>query len=115
VPEAKAITAPNYILPSNHKDDGSARTVGKLESIRAIGNKYGGFSVITTLEILQHHFSEMGQGNTSCDPHLHQTIEQPTLHYLTRIVCRRPAALCAGHDQQLGGASPLPNLMEVKG
>jgi predicted nuclease of predicted toxin-antitoxin system len=24
-------------------------------------------------------------------------------------------ALCAGHVQQLGGESPLPNLMEVKG
>jgi predicted amidohydrolase YtcJ len=24
-------------------------------------------------------------------------------------------SLCAGHDQQLGGGSPLPNLMEVKG
>jgi len=40
---------------------------------------YGSFSVIATLEFLQHHFSEMGHGNTSCDPHLHQTIEQPTL------------------------------------
>jgi hypothetical protein len=25
------------------------------------------------------------------------------------------ASLCAGHAQQLGGESPLPNLMEVKG
>ena len=25
------------------------------------------------------------------------------------------AKLCAGHVQQFGGASPLPNLMEVKG
>jgi hypothetical protein len=25
------------------------------------------------------------------------------------------AQLCAGHAQQLGGESPLPNLMEVKG
>jgi len=23
--------------------------------------------------------------------------------------------MCAGHAQQLGGESPLPNLMEVKG
>jgi len=29
---------------------------------------------------------------------------------LTRSVRRRAASLCAGHDQQLGGASPLPNL-----
>jgi hypothetical protein len=27
----------------------------------------------------------------------------------------RAASLCAGHVQQLGGANPLPNLMEVKG
>src|SRR5229473_5894608 len=53
---------------------------------------YGSFSVITTLEIVKHHFSETGHGNTSCDPHLHQTIEQPTLHYLTRSVRRRAAA-----------------------
>src|SRR5712671_7302119 len=53
---------------------------------------YGSFSVITTLEFLQHHFSEMGHGDTSCDPHLHQTVEQPTLHYLTRSVCRRAAS-----------------------
>jgi hypothetical protein len=28
---------------------------------------------------------------------------------------RQPFFLCAEHVQQLGGASPLPNLMEVKG
>src|SRR5229473_2360684 len=39
---------------------------------------YGSFSVIATLEFLQHHFSEMGHGDTSCDPPLHQTVEQPT-------------------------------------
>ena len=27
----------------------------------------------------------------------------------------RAASLCAGHAQQLGGESPPPNLMEVKG
>jgi len=27
--------------------------------------------IITTLEFLQHHFSKMGHGNTSCDPHLY--------------------------------------------
>jgi hypothetical protein len=26
-----------------------------------------------------------------------------------------PLLLCAGHAQQFGGESPLPNLMEVKG
>jgi hypothetical protein len=51
----------------------------------------------------------------SCDPHLHQAIEQPTLSYLTRSVRRRAATSYAGQVQQLGGANPLPNLMEVKG
>src|SRR6516162_11469637 len=32
---------------------------------------YGILRIITTLEILQHHFFQMGHGNTSCDPHLH--------------------------------------------
>jgi hypothetical protein len=48
-------------------------------------------SVITTLEFFQHHFAKMRHRNTSCDPHLHQTIKQPTLHYLTRSVRRRAA------------------------
>jgi hypothetical protein len=33
-----------------------------------------------------------------------------------QAVSAAPAAsLCAGHAQQFGGESPLPNLMEVKG
>src|ERR1700691_2912755 len=36
-------------------------------------------SVITALEFLQHHFAKTGHRNTSCDPHLHQAIEQPML------------------------------------
>src|SRR5713101_3224256 len=51
----------------------------------------GMLSVMTTLEFLQHHFAKLGHRNTSCDPHLHQVIEQPTLHYLTRSVRRRAA------------------------
>src|SRR5437879_7264805 len=51
----------------------------------------GIFRVITKLEFFQHHFSKMGHRATSCDPHLHQAIEQPTLHYLTRSVRRRAA------------------------
>jgi hypothetical protein len=31
------------------------------------------------------------------------------------VITRSRALLCAGHAQQLGGESPLPNLMEVKG
>jgi len=36
-------------------------------------------SVITTLEFFQHYLAKMGHRNTSCDPHLHQAIEQPML------------------------------------
>src|SRR5256885_14411419 len=36
-------------------------------------------SVITALEFFQHYFAKMGHRNTSCDPHLHQAIEQPML------------------------------------
>src|SRR5712692_6284142 len=36
-------------------------------------------SVITALEFFQHYFAKMGHRNTSCDPHLHQVIEQPIL------------------------------------
>src|ERR1700677_1774025 len=32
----------------------------------------GSLGIITALEFLQHHFSEMGHGNTSCDPNLSQ-------------------------------------------
>src|SRR5713101_2158736 len=32
----------------------------------------------------------------------------------TRSVRRRAASLCAGHAQQLGGESPLADLMEVR-
>jgi hypothetical protein len=49
------------------------------------------WSVITALEFFQHHFAKSGHRNTSCDPHLHQAIEQPTLHYLARSVRRRAA------------------------
>src|SRR5713226_3943471 len=48
-------------------------------------------SVITSLEFFQHYLAKMGHRNTSCDPHLHQTVEQPTLHHLTRSVRRRAA------------------------
>jgi hypothetical protein len=48
-----------------------------------------------------------------------QNLSQPTSNqssvHLTRSVRRRAATLYAGHVQQLGGANPLPNLMEVKG
>src|ERR1700689_1026026 len=47
----------------------------KVESSRKIFDcadvvACGMLRVIATLEFLQHHFSEMGHGNTSCDPNL---------------------------------------------
>src|SRR6516164_2742629 len=65
---------------------------------------YGTLRVIKTLELIQHHFSKMGHRDTSCDPHLHQPVEQPTLHYLTRSV-RRAAATC----KRVYRASPGPS------
>ena len=44
-----------------------------------------------------------------------QAIKQTMLRYLMRSVRRRAATSYAGQVQQLGGANPLPNLMEVKG
>jgi len=72
-------------------------------------------SVITSLEFFQHYFSEMGHRDLLVTQNLSQAIKQPTLHYLTRSVRRRAATSYAGQVQQLGGANPLPNLMEVKG
>ena len=37
------------------------------------------------------------------------------LRYGLRHYSRAAGSLCAGHVQQLGGESPLPDLMEVKG
>jgi len=49
----------------------------------------------------------MGHGDTSCDPHLHQTVEQPTLHYLTRSVRRRAASFkSASVYWRVGKANP---------
>src|SRR6266436_1336951 len=42
----------------------------------------------------------MGHGDTSCDPHLHQTVQEPTLHYLTRSVRRRAAWFKSGSRRQ---------------
>jgi len=42
--------------------------------------------------------------------------ELTTAPFASRVAsAARATTLCAGHDQQLGGASPLPNRMEVKG
>src|ERR1700686_2126394 len=61
----------------------------------------GMLSVITALEFLQHHFAKTGHRNTSCDPHLHQAIEQPMLHPLTRSVRRRAATSKRGNRPSL--------------
>jgi hypothetical protein len=69
---------------------------GAVESSRPIFDgvdvtTYSFFRVVKVLEELKHQFTKMGHRNTSCDPHLHQAIEQPTLSYLTRSVRRRAA------------------------
>jgi hypothetical protein len=57
-------------------------------------------------EMILHLDALSKQGTAIMDVH-------PTLY--TREASAAPAAyLCAGHAQQLGGESPLPNLMEVK-
>jgi hypothetical protein len=43
------------------------------------------------------------------------TLQHDVLSIAREASAAPAATLCAGHDQQLGGASPLPNLMEVKG
>jgi hypothetical protein len=46
-------------------------------------------------------------------------IDTATVESLNALDPKRPireaVSLCAGHAQQLGGESPPPNLMEVKG
>jgi hypothetical protein len=42
--------------------------------------------------------------------------QQPVGGFQIKLLLTCAAVLlCAGHAQQLGGESPLPNLMEVKG
>ena len=54
--------------------------------------------------------ADNGSQDTSCDPHATRLVERAS-----RVASAAPAAsLCAGHVQQLGGASPPANLMEVK-
>jgi hypothetical protein len=63
-------------------------------------------SVITALEFFRHHFAKMGHRNTSCDPHLHQAIEQPNVPYLTRSV-RRRAATSIRRNRSSGNRSKI--------
>jgi hypothetical protein len=56
--------------------------------------------IVATLKLLQHHFSQTGHRNTSCDPHLHQTVEQPTLRYTTRSV-RRASGLALVRNPEI--------------
>jgi hypothetical protein len=48
-------------------------------------------SVITLLGFFQHCFSEMGHRDLLVTQNLFQTVEQPTLQYLTRSFRRRAA------------------------
>jgi hypothetical protein len=43
------------------------------------------------------------------------TLQHDVLSIAREASAAPAASLCAGHVQQPGGASPLPNLMEVKG
>ncbi|MGC2734191.1 MAG: group II intron reverse transcriptase/maturase, partial [Candidatus Acidiferrales bacterium] len=55
-----------------------------------------------TLEFLQHHFSEMGHGNTSCDPNLSQPPGNQR-SVTSRAACAaRAASLYAGQARQAG-------------
>ena len=67
------------------------------------------------LLVLQYQLVELGHGNLPVT-HTYTSNEGTQCSVRpTRSVRRRAATLCAGHVQQPGGASPLPNLMEVKG
>ena len=55
--------------------------------------------VVAALELLQHHFSQTGHRNTSCDLHLHQTVEQPTLRHATRSVRRASGLVLVGNSE----------------
>src|SRR5260370_17075830 len=57
---------------------GEVEVSSKILDCAAVGT-CGMLSVITALEFFQHYFAKMGHRNTSCDPHLHQVIEQPML------------------------------------
>ena len=75
---------------------------------------HGSLRVITTLEFLQHHCSELGHRDLlvthKISPSGLEMLDRPT-----RVAsAARAASLCAGHAQQFGGESPPANLMEVK-
>jgi len=59
----------------------------KSSTIRNV-TAYGSFSVITTLEFFQHHFSEMGHRGPPCDPNLSQPSCNHRFVHLTRSVRR---------------------------
>src|SRR6266481_8809421 len=72
----------------------------------------GMLSVITALEFFQHYFAKMGHRNTSCDPHLHQAIEQPMLPTSREASAAgrlRPNALVAIDGPTPGLSTTLPN------
>jgi hypothetical protein len=77
---------------------------------------YGIFRKVTTLELIQHHFAKSGHGDYLL---MTRNLSQPSGKHRSTTSraasAARAASLYAGHVQQLGGANPLPNLMEVKG
>jgi hypothetical protein len=62
----------------------------------------GSLGIITPLEFLQHHFSEMGHGNTSCDPNLSQP---PGNH--RSVTSRAASAARAASFKRGSGKYPL--------
>jgi hypothetical protein len=91
-----------------------AELVGRLAKVLSeVGHNSqiitcGDGRVVATLKLLQHHFSQMGHRNTSCDPHLHQIVEQPTLHYVTRSVRRASGLVLVGNPSIKSVREGLP-------
>src|SRR6266853_1033 len=95
---------------------------------------YGILCIITKLEFFQHHFSKMGHGNTSCDPHLHLNHQAtnaalphakrppPSGYFLTREASKwNPARESTGHlyclatNRDLTSISPIPSKGSMQG
>src|SRR5215470_4582433 len=78
----------------------------------------GAGCVVSTLEFFEHQLSKMGHWDLLVTAPYRDSApaanDDQHRRVCTRSVCRQ-ASLRAGHAQQLGGESPPPNLMEVKG
>src|SRR5271154_3705212 len=72
-----------------------------------------GRRVVAPLKLVQHALAKWGHGNLLPMTTHPSPAGLPSLHHHSQSAA--PAAsLCAGHVQPLGGASPLPDLMEVR-